>query len=265
VVVGGGAFELAGPDRILRDVGLRADPVRSLPASHWPIGEGALVSSHLPAPAAWAMARPPGDAPLDGALVCLHGQGGDERFPFDVVRVHDVVAESGLRLGVAAVDGGTTSYWHARADGSDAGRMVLDDFVPLVRERLGTDRVAVIGWSMGGFGALRLAQESPSTFDAVVACSPALWREVRESPFGAFDGADDFAATNLFAHHDHLDPRRIRVDCGEADSFVVNARAFARALGPRATSTFAPGGHDALFWRWVAPREVAFVGRQLRV
>jgi pimeloyl-ACP methyl ester carboxylesterase len=209
------------------------------------------------------MARPPGDEPLDGALVCLHGRGGNHRFAFDDVYVHDVVASAGLRVGVAAVDGGENSYWHQRRDGTDAGRMVLDDFVPLVRDRMGTERLAIMGWSMGGFGALLLAQQSPSTFEAVVASSPALWQHAGDTAPGAFDGAGDFAAHDLFAHHDGLDPRHVRIDCGTEDPFASNAGAFVRSLGPLTASTFSAGYHDALFWRWIAPREVAFVGDRL--
>lgn len=44
---------------------------------------------------------------------------------------------------------------------------LLNDVLPLVKERLGTGKVGVAGKSSGGYGALRLGMEAPDAIDAV--------------------------------------------------------------------------------------------------
>jgi len=262
VAAGGVALEAAGVDRVLRQLGLRESDHRVDP-SGWSVDEGSLPSTHAPASAPWAMSRPLGDAPLAGAIVCLHGRGENHRFAFDAVHLHDVVAALRLPLGVAAVDGGEHSYWHARRDGTDAGAMLLDDFVPLVRRQLGIERLAVLGWSMGGYGALLAAERRPDLFDAIVLGSPALWLDAGETASGAFDSREDFERNDVFAGLEELDPSRVRIDCGTHDPFIAGGRELARRLGPEATATFPDGYHDVPFWRSVAPAQVRFIADRL--
>ncbi len=70
-------------------------------------------------------------------VYCLHAKGADHRMAFDSIRVPEVAARLGLPVAVAAVDGGHDSYWHRRADGSDALAMFLcgmaDPFCPATR------------------------------------------------------------------------------------------------------------------------------------
>ncbi len=113
-------------------------------------------------------------------LVVLHGLGGTHRTAMGSLGLGSLQA-TGIRHGlppfaIASVDGGT-SYWHKRPDGEDAGAMVTDEFIPLLhRHGLRTDRVGLLGWSMGGYAALRLgAALGPSRCAVVVAESPALW------------------------------------------------------------------------------------------
>lgn len=256
--------ERIGSDRVLEGLGLRDRRDRHAPPSGWTVEDVSMSSSHLRRRTACAFARPSDDAPLDGAIVCLHGHGEAHRFAFDDVGVHDAVAAAGLRIGVASVAGGSGSYWHARRDGTDAGRMVLDEFVPFVRHRFGVTRLAVLGWSMGGYGALLLSEQSPRTFAATVASSPALWRRPGDTAPGAFDDVADFAAHDVFAMRHRLDLATTRIDCGDHDWFVAATRAFVASLTPGIASSFPPGYHNVEFWRSVAPRQIAFVAEGLR-
>jgi enterochelin esterase-like enzyme len=84
----------------------------------------------------------------------------------------------GLRV-IAPVTG--PSWWTDRiCDEFDprlsAERHLLDNIVPHIAERWGTTppRIALLGTSMGGQGALRLAFKHPSRFPSVAALSPAI-------------------------------------------------------------------------------------------
>jgi S-formylglutathione hydrolase FrmB len=128
------------------------------------------------AAAAGAGAR---DLPLrtwydDVTGACEPGRGSDARWVMDTLQVVDFVAAAGIRYAVAAVDGGD-SYWHRRASGEDRMRMLLDEFLPLLGRRFGLRPRAIIGWSMGGYGALLAAERRPELFRAVAVSSAAIW------------------------------------------------------------------------------------------
>jgi hypothetical protein len=118
----GVGVEALGTDRILHKLGLRSSPDHRVPPSGWKVEEASLRSDHMGGRVEWAMARPPGDEPILGAVICLHGKGGNRRRAFDSIHLHDVVADAGERIAVVGVDGGKGRYWHARDDGTDAGR-----------------------------------------------------------------------------------------------------------------------------------------------
>ncbi|QKE85993.1 alpha/beta hydrolase [Arthrobacter sp. NEB 688] len=187
------------------------------------------------------VARPP--------VVVLHGKGGHGEQALDLLHLDDHVAATGLA--VAAVDGGN-GYWHRRDDGTDSGAMVLDDFLPLVADAYGaTDRVAFLGWSMGGYGSLLLAAAlGPERVAAVAPLSAALWTSPGASAPGAFDDREDFEAHDVFDTARRRVLRRIpvRMACGRDDSFAAANRAFGEAL-PSARVAIDAGGHTGDYWR----------------
>jgi pimeloyl-ACP methyl ester carboxylesterase len=221
---------------------------------------GSVTSAHAPGEVRWRLALPP---EVSGLVVVLHGKGGDADSAFDDLRLDDHVASTGLAVG--SVDGGT-SYWHPRRDGTDTGAVVVDDLLPLLVEETGWDgRVGLLGWSMGGYGALLLAAAlGPDRVGAVVAQSAALWTEPGASAPGAFDDREDFEA------HDVFDPARlaalaqlpVRLDCGEDDPFAVSHRAFGAAL-PSAELTIDAGGHDVAYWRGHAADQMRWLAERL--
>jgi S-formylglutathione hydrolase FrmB len=220
--------------------------------------EGQLASRHRPTPVPWAISAPAA-APTQVAI-CLHGRTNDHRFPFDLLGLHDVVDQLGLPLALAAPDGGPHSYWHARRDGTDAMAMLLEEFLPFVRGRFPGAPIALIGWSMGGFGTLLAAERSaPGTFAALAAVSPALPQTFAESTPGAFDDGDDFAASTVWPAADRLAGTPLRIDCGTEDPYITNARAFAAMLEPAPTTSFVPGAHDTTYWRRAAPAQLEWL------
>lgn len=203
----------------------------SFSTPHWP---GRRVS--------WTVLRPETPRAL---VVALHGMGGHAA---DWFAGHDLAqALRGTGLAVAAVDG-AASYWHARAvgpyAGSDTGAMVIEDFLPMLAARgLPTDRIGLLGSSMGGYGSLLLASRlGPSRVYGVATLAAAL----RTSPAGTyperFDDPADYAAHDVFARTAVLARIPVFLACGDRDRFRPGNEAFARAL-PGATTLFDAGDH----------------------
>ena len=231
------------------------------------VADGTFSSRFWPGQSVrWRLARPKprvGDTASQPLVVALHGQGGDADWPFDGLHMERHVASTGLA--VATVDGGS-SYWHARRSGIDTGTMVVEEFLPLLRAKgLATDRIGLIGWSMGGYGALLLATRlGPGRVAGVVAASSALWLELPSDPWtGAFDDQGDFARNDVFAKRALLRGIPVRLDCGTADYFIEANRAFARGL-PDATVTFDDGGHTEDYWIAHAKTQMTWLADHLR-
>ena len=226
---------------------------------------GTLHSASVPGPVDYAVGLPPGHAG-SAAAVCLPGRGSDADWVMNGLHTVDFVAAAGLRFAVAAVDGGQ-SYWHRRADGEDRMRMLISDFLPLLRSAFGLEPRAIMGWSMGGYGALLAAERHPGRFRTVAVSSAAIWQTHAQQASAvpdAFDGAADFARNDVFAGAGRLGRSAVWLSCGTADPFLANDRAFAARLPRRPAGRFVAGCHDDDFWRRMLPAQVRFVGRTLR-
>jgi pimeloyl-ACP methyl ester carboxylesterase len=227
--------------------------------------EGTFSSRYWPGQAVpWRLARPDVSgtgSPRQPLVVALHGHGGDVDWPFSGVHIDAHVAATGLA--VATVDGGDF-YWHARRSGIDTGRMVIEGLLPLLAGKgLATDRIGLIGWSMGGYGALLLATKlGPARVAGVVAASAALWQSPGDSATGAFDDREDFVRNDVFAARGRLRGIPVRLDCGRDDPFIEANRAFARGI-PDATATFDGGGHTEEYWTAHAGAQMSWLREHL--
>jgi len=217
---------------------------------------------------------PPGTdlAAPAGLPVCLvlHGRGARAHDAF-LMRLPgflaDAVADGVPPFALVAVDGGST-YWHPRTDGSDTMRLLIEDVLPRLGARgYGTDparRTAVLGWSMGGYGALLMAQTLPPTrLAAAVASSPSLWTRYREVPPGIFDSEPDYDRHDVFRGRSRMRGVAVRVDCALGDQYLPAVRAFVAGSDPRPAGGFWPGRHNRRFWRRMAPAQLRFVGTAL--
>ncbi|WP_460817778.1 alpha/beta hydrolase [Nocardioides korecus] len=224
----------------------------------------------------WTVAHPPavpgrdGSAPLP-VLVSLHGLGGDHTTSFGHHLGLDRFLADGVRRGlppfaIASVDGGR-GYWHRRPDGEDAGAMVLDELLPLLRRQgLRTDRVGLLGWSMGGYAALRLgAVLSEQRCAVVAAASPALWVRGEDASASGFRDPAEYAEFSVMGHQRDLAGIPVRIDCGDDDPFRAATGTYVAGFpaGSRPVFRPAPGAHDMDFWRRVAPAQLRFVARHL--
>jgi S-formylglutathione hydrolase FrmB len=210
----------------------------------------------------WAIARPPGQTKALRPVIALHGKGSDASTVMagGVEQGLAQAVNAGLPpFAVVAVDGGG-SYWHKRASGEDAGAMVLNELIPLLdTQSLDTSRVAFMGWSMGGYGALLLGGRlGPARTAAICAVSPALWMSSGAAAPGAFDGADDFSANSVFGMP-ALASIPIRVDCGDSDPFYDATKQFIAQLPNPPAGGFSPGGHNGEFWSSQLPAELIWM------
>lgn len=224
--------------------------------------EGAFYSRRVQRSVGYAIAYPSGHGQGDRlpVVVVLHARGGDHRSAISQLHL-DRVLPTGVAL--ATVDGGSHSYWHRRADGSDSGAMVVDELLPkLSTLGLDTGRVGLFGWSMGGYGALLLAARHPHRFRAVATSSAALFGSAGATAPGAFDGPADFYRNDVGAHPAWLRGIPLRLACGDADPFAATNHVLARRTGAR--TDFGPGAHDAAYWRRTAPGQLRFLARHLR-
>jgi S-formylglutathione hydrolase FrmB len=230
---------------------------------------GSFVSAHrLGASTGWSVIYPgPRVEPLP-VLVALHGLGGTHSTWITELGI-DRFLVAAVRAGVppfaiATVDGGTT-YWHPRPDGEDAGAMVTDEFLPVL-ERQGLDpaRVGFHGYSMGGYGALRLAAVVGTPKVRVVSVlSAALWQPGGGFSSSGFASRTEYDRFTVFGRQSDLDGIPLRLDCGTDDPFCPADRAYVAGFARPVTSTFTEGGHDPAYWTRMMPAQLELVGRAL--
>ncbi|MEV1286835.1 alpha/beta hydrolase-fold protein [Micromonospora sp. NPDC049679] len=137
--------------------------------------------------------------------------------------------------------------WRPSGD-DDPQRMVREEIPAWCAERgFDTRRIAVWGWSMGGFGALLLAEAFPGFVRAVAAFSPAVR-----------------PGDNVFAGAARLRGTPVGLWCGRSDDFYDDVRALADALPERpVVSAYDEGGHDFGYWSTVTPAAFDFIARAL--
>ncbi len=210
----------------------------------------------------WAIARPPGQTSSLRPLIALHGLGGNASSVMDggVEQGLAQAVDAGLPpFAVVSVDGGR-SYFHKRASGEDSGAMVLNELIPMLQtQHLDISRVAFLGWSMGGYGALLLGDRlGPARTAAICAVSPALWLSGGATAPGAFDSSADWSANSVFGLP-ALDSIPIRVDCGNSDPFYAATKQFVAQLPNPPAGGFSPGGHNGAFWSEQLPAELTWI------
>ncbi|GAA3817689.1 alpha/beta hydrolase-fold protein [Nocardioides panacisoli] len=236
-----------------------------------PTESGSFTSEHrLGQEVGWTIARPPAEHARLPVAIVLHGRGDDHASAFD----HDylaldmflaaAVADGTPPFALASIDGGDT-YWHPRESGEDAAAMVVDEFLPLLlgRHDLDLGRLGLLGWSMGGFGALYIGAAPPAQVRAIGAMSPALWHEYADTAPGAFDDETDFERTTPFGDQDDLARTAVRIDCGEGDPFYDAVKDYRAGFAEEPAGGLALGDHDIGYWRRIAPGQVAFLGHAL--
>jgi enterochelin esterase-like enzyme len=226
--------------------------------------EGTLRSEHVDEDPAYWISYPPGAEPGERLpiVLALHGAGRTAETWCDELSLDVYLAASGLRMAVAAVDGGLTSFWHERSDGQDARAMVREEFLPLLRDQgLDASAPGLLGWSMGGLGVLMLGAElaADGADVPVLAVSPALWPSYDQAMPQAFDDEAQYADCMDLAGA-RLRPGT-RVDCGTGDPFYRDVREVLE--GTDVEEHYEPGAHEAAYWTRELPDQLAWLADRI--
>jgi len=220
---------------------------------------GAFFSQARNREVGYTLAYPPGHRrgsrlPLG---VYLHADGGNHASTLGGLTLAKALAdrsgESGLPpTALVAADGGNL-YWNAHPR-DDPMAMVIEEIIPMCRQ-LGLGRapasIGAIGISMGGYGALLLAEKHPELIAAVAAISPAVWTSYAQAQAAnpsAYATAQDFARDDVITHARVLANTPVRVASGDDDPFHPGVLALARRLPAHATVDLTAGCHDGDFF-----------------
>jgi hypothetical protein len=234
-----------------------------------------FASARRRATVEWALLTPPG-APARGlpVVVALHGRGQTARGALGVVAMPQFlgahVLGGGRPYAVIFVDGGSDAYWHPRRSGEDPLGMVAHELLPrLGALGLRTDLIGLLGWSMGGYGALSMARESARgrLGDVTVACaaaaSPALFGGASATAPGSFDGPDDWRRWGDLVSSPGVPGDVLHVSCGTSDPFAGQTRRYRAAVHPAPAGGLGAGRHTGGYWRTLLPGQLAWFDRHL--
>jgi enterochelin esterase-like enzyme len=222
---------------------------------------------------------PPNHKPGDKLplVIALHGFGGNHTNALSGITPAQAVAlkPGGTPLppmALVTVDGGG-GYWNPHP-GDNPQAMLTDEVIPMCQRAglgAGPQGIGVMGISMGGYGAILLAEKYPHLIAAVAAISPAIWTDyaaAKAANAGAYASAADFAADNAVTHAPALAKTPIRVASAYDDPFYPAVQTFTTSLpknpgGVPAELSFAKGCHTSPFFVAQEPPSLAFLARHL--
>ena len=231
-------------------------------------------------------------------VVALHGSDSNAAAMSRLMA--SAMAATRERIAVVCPDGGDT-YWHEHADGDDPAGMIVHEVLPrLAAAGLDTSRVGLTGTSMGGYGALLLAEQfsaglgigtgGRSATDqppagrqgarseagtvpavaAVAAVSPAIfgsYAAAKAANRNSFDGPANFARYDVLAGAQFLRRVPTWIACGSDDPFGPEAAALRTRLagltGHQTPGGTLPGCHDGAFWARNMPAALRFTAARL--
>jgi pimeloyl-ACP methyl ester carboxylesterase len=210
----------------------------------WSAARGRMVDFYTAAPAGYGTGR--------GLPVCLVLHGGSKT-PADFAALGlgrfltDACRRGAPPFVLAGADGGRLSW--RPSGGDDPQRLVHDEIPYWCRARaFDTGRMAAWGWSMGGYGALLLAEAFPGFVKAVAAFSPAV------------QAGDDVTSTAGL-----LRGTPVGLWCGRQDGLYDDVRALAKKMPePPVAGGYADGRHNFGYWSRCVPDAFDFLAGALR-
>ena len=156
--------------------------------------------------------------------------------------------EAGAEPFVLAGAAGGVLRWEPQSNGDNPQGMVLNEVPEWLDERgFDADRRALWGWSMGGYGVLRIDEVDPQYALGTAAFSPAV------SPGDA-----------VFADIDKLAPQPLGIWCGTDDALFDNVKTLADSLPVEPDiASFSEGGHTRVYWNEQTIPALTFLSEQL--
>jgi pimeloyl-ACP methyl ester carboxylesterase len=127
-------------------------------------------------------------------------------------------------------------------------------------------KIAMMGISMGAYGALAICERNPGLIAAVAAISPAIWTsyaQANAANAGAFPSAAAFTAGDVIAHVAALEGIPVRIASGLDDPFLSGVREFIKVLPEGETVVVARGCHTEAFFLEQEPPSLDFLTRHL--
>jgi S-formylglutathione hydrolase FrmB len=251
-------------------------------ATPGPQYSGSFYSAARRTTVGYTIGYPPGHGPGDKLplVIALHAFGGNHTNALSGLTPSAALAlkPGGVPLppmALVTADGGS-GYWNPHP-GDNPQAMLTDELIPMCqRKGLGTGtrgarKIGVMGISMGGYGAILLAEKYPHLIAAVAAISPAIWTsytQAQSANAGAYASAADFAQDDAMTHAAALAGIPVRVASGFDDPFYPGVQTLARALpknpgGAPPEVAFAQGCHTSAFFNAQEPPSLAFLARYL--
>ena len=170
-------------------------------------------------------------------------------------------------MALVTVDGGG-GYWNPHPHDNPMA-MVMDELIPMCQHMgLGSppNRIGTMGISMGGYGAILLAEKYPEQIRAVAAISPAVWTsygEARAANAGAYASAEAFANADAITYTGALKNTPVRIASGNDDPFHSGLVVLESALPTGSTVEFSKGCHTGAFFEEQEPPSLEFLSLHL--
>lgn len=156
-------------------------------------------------------------------------------------------------------------------------RHVLDNVMPWIRQHWGAapPRVALLGTSMGGQGALRFSFKHPNVFPVVAAISPAIdyhtrWNEGDEILPMMYDDPEQVRQDTATLHIHPLNwPRNMWYCCDPTDdrwfesADRLRMKLIALGIPHDYDLETTGGGHSFAYYNLMLPRALAFITERL--
>jgi predicted peptidase len=243
-----------------------------------PVGpsfSGSFYSAARRRTVGFTLAYPPGHGPGSKLplIVALHAFGGNHDKVLTGMSLAQAVSLQWLDhpplppMAIIAADGGN-GYWNPHP-GDDPLGMIIDELIPRCQKKglgRGSRRIGTLGISMGGYGALYVAEKYPELIGATAAIGPAIWTEYAQAQAvnaGAYASAAAFAAADAVTHAGALTDVAVRVASGTDDPFHPGVEALVKVLPADAVVDISAGCHTGQFFLAQEPPSLAFLGAHL--
>ena len=228
------------------------------------------------------------------AVYLLHGFGDNEKAWYQGGRIQfyaDTYADS-IGPAIFVMPQGFNTYWLDKYNGNYPYlSMLLTELIPevdaLFRTKAEAGHRAVMGYSMGGYGALAMAAKHPDVFQTAVALSMSfrtdeqyknepqwVFDEQWATIFGGIGASGEARLTDYFIDHSPLhffakpgDPslsgQRYFIDCGDDEeslTFTSNAvHSLLMDEGVNHEYRVRSGSHDWNYWHASLPEAFSFI------